>query len=76
MEQPYPLVYKRSLGNETYVVAINPSAKSVAASYGTLGLGKAETASMSGRGKYKPGKKQDIVSLGGFSAAVFKMGKK
>lgn len=74
VEQPYPMIYKRALGAETYVVALNPSAKKVAASFGTLGFDKVKTVSSSGKGSYKPGKKQDAVSLGGFSAVVFKIG--
>lgn len=73
VDQPYPMVYRRSAGDETYVVALNPSSKKVTAVYETLGYGKAETVSVSGKGKYTAGKKTDTVTLGGFGAAIFRM---
>lgn len=75
VDHPYPMVYRRTLGGETFVVALNPSSRKVTAKYPTINSGNAGTVALSGRGKYVTGKKQDTVNLDGFSAAVFKMGK-
>lgn len=75
VDHPYPMVYRRTLGGETFVVALNPSSRKVTAKYPTINSGNAGTVALSGKGKYVTGKKQDTVNLDGFSAAVFKMGK-
>ena len=69
--QPYPMVYKRTSGGETVVVAINPSDKKVSANIAHLG--KAKSLIMTGKASYKTGKTEDAVELNGVSAAVFKI---
>ncbi|MBS6661535.1 MAG: alpha-amylase [Prevotella histicola] len=69
--QPYPMVYKRTSGGETVVVAINPSDKKVSANIAHLG--KAKSLIMTGKAGYKTGKTEDAVELNGVSAAVFKI---
>ena len=69
--QPYPMVYKRTAGGETVVVAINPSARKVSARIPHLG--KARPLSMTGEATYKTGDKGDVINLKAISAAVFKI---
>ena len=69
--QPYPMVYKRTAGGETVVVAINPSARKVSARIPHLG--KARPLSMTGEATYKTGGKGDVINLKAISAAVFKI---
>lgn len=71
-KRSYPMVYKRSSGNETYVVCLNPSGKSVTASIKALGK-KAKAVVVSGKASYKPSASGDVVKMGGVSAAVFKI---
>jgi len=74
VNKPYPMVYKRSAGGETYIVALNPSGKAVAASFPTLG-GKAVELVMGDKkqGKYRQGKTTDKIELKGVSALIFKL---
>ena len=69
--QPYPMVYKRTAGGETVVVAINPSARKVSARIPHLG--KARPLCMTGEATYKTGGKGDVINLKAISAAVFKI---
>ncbi len=72
--QPYPLVYMRHKGNEKYVIAINPTNKSVEAKIvsqsahrAIYSFGTTETSS------YKTGNGVDTIQLPPVSAAVFKL---
>ena len=71
VNKPYPMIYKRSYGNETYVVALNPAARKVSADISHIGKGKALM--ISGKADYKAGKATDTVSLGATSAAIFRI---
>lgn len=73
VEQPYPMIYKRFTGKETYLVAINPSGKKVQATLGSMSDGAPLCAISSGKVSYKQTKKGDTVQLGACSAAVFKL---
>jgi maltose alpha-D-glucosyltransferase/alpha-amylase len=70
---PYPMVFKRSAGNEAYVVALNPSETKVTATIATQGCSKAKVVSASGKGSYKCGKKNDVLQLAPFSAMIYKI---
>lgn len=72
VEHPYPMVYKRTSGDETYIVALNPSGKSVSTSIAASGR-KAKAMIVSGKASYKPGKDGDTVKMSGVSAAIFKL---
>ena len=74
VSQPYPLVYMRHKGNERYVIAINPTNKSVEAKIASqsahrasYSFGTTETSS------YKTGNGVDTIQLPPVSAAVFKL---
>ena len=69
--QPYPMVYTRTAGAETYVIALNPSAKRVETTI--RHLGKAERAMLSGKAAYKSGAANDKIQLGPESAAVYRI---
>lgn len=71
VNQPYPMVYTRTSGSETYVVALNPSAKKVSATIAHLG--NAEAKMVTGKASYKAGGTADTVRLNGVSAAVFRI---
>jgi maltose alpha-D-glucosyltransferase/alpha-amylase len=70
--KPYPMVYSRTDGTDTYVVALNPGEKAVSASVPALG-GHAKIVSLSGKAKYSNGKKTDLIKMNGMSAVVFKI---
>ena len=65
VSQPYPMVYQRTLGNETYVIALNPSGKNVSAS---LSIGSAQPVMLSGKASLNKNK----ISLHAFTAAIYK----
>ncbi|MEP6948720.1 MAG: alpha-amylase family glycosyl hydrolase [Ginsengibacter sp.] len=71
---PYPMVYMRSNDHEKYIIAVNPSAKSVTANINspksasnTYILGTNEKCI------YKKGKETDVIKLPPVSAAIFKL---
>lgn len=70
----YPLIYMRSNGKEKYIIALNPSGKSVDVNIASAGASRAfysfgTTESCS----YKMGKNMDAVHLPATSAAVFRL---
>jgi maltose alpha-D-glucosyltransferase/alpha-amylase len=69
VSQPYPMVYQRTLGNETYVIALNPSGNKVSA---PLHLSGAEPV-LTG-GKASVGKNR--LSLNAFTAIILKTNNK
>ncbi|HMI59703.1 MAG TPA: alpha-amylase family glycosyl hydrolase [Puia sp.] len=72
--QPYPLVYMRYSGNEKYIIALNPSNKSVEAKIGTQGGNRVTyAAGTTESGKYTIGKTEDIIKLPAISAAIFRL---
>ncbi len=74
VNKPYPMVYKRSAGNEVYVVALNPAAKTVSAEIPALGGDRVTLVIGSKKqGSYKSGKTMDKIQLKAISALVFKV---
>lgn len=75
--QPYPMVYTRSDGENTYLVALNPTGKkqSVAIPAQTdLKAGSTIAPVMiSGKGTYKCGKSTDTISLNPTTALIVKV---
>lgn len=63
--QPYPMIYQRTSGNETYIIALNPSGKKVSVS---LSIGKAQPVMVSGKASLNKNK----ISLNAFTAAIYK----
>lgn len=68
------MVYARTLGDEKYVVVVNPGAKAVSLNISSVG-GKAVSVLSTGKVVYKSGKKTDAIKASGISAAVFKVAK-
>lgn len=75
--QPYPMVYTRSNGTDTYLIALNPTAKAKKVTLPALAEvrnGKAIKPVMaSGKGTYTPGKAGDVVNMGPVSAIIVKI---
>ncbi len=72
--QPYPMVYLRTSGNEKYIIAINPTGKKVEARIPSQHA--KETAYAYGTDKkchYIPGKTDDTIKMPAVSAAIFKV---
>lgn len=65
VSQPYPMIYQRSFGSETYIIALNPSARKVSA---TLSIGQAQPVMVSGKASLNKNK----ISLNAFTAAIYK----
>ncbi len=69
---PYPMVYLRSDGSQTYLVAVNPTSKKQ-----TVTLSRRsdnpETVLSSGKAQYRPSAKGDRLSLWPVSAVVIKL---
>ncbi len=72
--QEYPMVYERTLGEEKYVVVVNPGAKAASLNISSVG-GKVVAVLSTGKVVYKSGKKTDAIKASGISAAVFKVAK-
>ena len=72
--QPYPLVYLRHIGNEKYVIAINPTSKSVEAKIASQHANRASFSfGTTEASSYKIGSGSDMVQLPPVSAAIFKL---
>ena len=70
--QEYPMVYERTLGDEKYVVIVNPGVKAASLNISSVG-GKAVSVLSTGKVVYKSGKKTDVIKASGISAAIFKV---
>ena len=70
--QEYPMVYERTLGEEKYVVVVNPGAKAASLNISSVG-GKSVSVLSTGKVVYKSGRKTDVIKASGISAAIFKM---
>ncbi len=73
VDKPYPLVYQRSAGEETYIIAVNPSSASVRVNLPAISFCKGSTVSLVGKASCKPEKGSLDIRMGGVSAAVFKL---
>jgi len=74
VSQPYPLVFLRESKTESYVVAINPSAKKVVCNIPCQKDGRnAFPVSVVGKGIYKITSQSDRITLGAISSMVFKL---
>ena len=72
LDQPYPMVYERKLGNERCYVVLNPSGKQVSV---TLPAEPSKPELIGGSYKkctYKQAKKGDTITLSPISSAIFK----
>ena len=73
INQPYPMVYKRTDGKETFMVVLNPSAKKVKAIIPSQGGKQATYIMGSGKNSYKPGKTTDRIEMNGISCGIYKI---
>jgi maltose alpha-D-glucosyltransferase/alpha-amylase len=72
--KPYPMVYSRKSGNEKYVIAINPTNKSVEASIPSQNATSATCVFGSTKKfNYKKGKIEDTVKLPGMTSVILKI---
>ncbi|MCI1640876.1 MAG: alpha-amylase family glycosyl hydrolase [Bacteroidales bacterium] len=71
LDKPYPMIYKRTSGNESYIVALNPSGKTVSAVIPV----NSEMATLYGTGKVrvKDGKSGNKITMGPVSAVILKV---
>lgn len=72
LDQPYPMVYERRLGDERCYVVLNPSGKSVSV---TLPQAPSKPELIGGSYKkcaYRQSRKGDTITLSPISAAIFK----
>lgn len=74
LKQPYPMVYQRTMGGQTCIVALNPSGKAVKASLPRIGLGAPTDNTSLEQGKMKENsyKPQTLIATG---KAAYKTGK-
>jgi maltose alpha-D-glucosyltransferase/alpha-amylase len=74
VNQPYPMIYMRYSGNEKYIIAVNPSDKSVEARIAAQnGNHFTYTFGTSKKCSYKNGKGEDLIKMPAVSAAIFKI---
>jgi maltose alpha-D-glucosyltransferase/alpha-amylase len=74
VNQPYPMVYMRTYGNEKYIVALNPSDKKVEAKISAQNAKQVNYVfGTTDKCSYKGDKNGDIVKLPPVSAAIFKI---
>lgn len=70
--QPYPMIYKRTDGKDTFIVVLNPSAKKVTAEVPSQGAVKMVLGNAK-QGSWKAGKTGDKVTVNGVSALIYKV---
>ena len=74
LDEPYPMVYRRSDGKETYVIILNPGENQAVASFPTICARKPELVVGDGAAcSYRVGKETDKVSIKGMSSAVYRI---
>jgi len=74
MNQPYPMVYIRTYGNEKYIIALNPSDKKVEAKISSMNANRVNYVfGTTEKCSYKSEKVGDTVKLPPVSAAIFKL---
>jgi maltose alpha-D-glucosyltransferase / alpha-amylase len=74
LNKPYPLIYMRLMGNEKYIIALNPSDKPAEAEIATLNPEHIKYAfGTNKKCSYKQGKNVDKIKIPAVSAAIFKV---
>lgn len=73
-ERPYPMVYMREKDGEKYLVALNPSSKSVKADFAAVADGKAEIVyGTADKARYATAKGRTTISMRPVSAVIWKV---
>ncbi len=73
VDQPYPMVYKRTDGKQTIIVALNPSGRKVTA---TIPKQNGKVTTLVGDknlGRYRAGKDSDRIDMNAVSAMIFEV---
>ena len=70
--RPYPMIYQRTKGTETFIIALNPGEKPVEAAVSLSG-GKGVAVAQVGKAVYRHRHGKTYIKMGGVSAAVFKI---
>jgi len=74
VNQPYPMVYLRTYGNEKYIIALNPSDKKVEAKILAMNANRVNYVfGTTEKCSYKSDKSGDTVKIPPVSAAIFKL---
>ncbi len=74
VNKPYPMVYNRSAGGESFCIILNPTDKNLTVDIPTLKNNKASLVLGKAKGGYyKIGSPYDRINIGAVSALVFKM---
>lgn len=73
LQQPYPMVYERSLAGERCLVVLNPSAKQVSVEIPSLGADATLIGGSSRKATIKRGKTTDKITISGISAAIYNL---
>ncbi|MCF0178104.1 MAG: alpha-amylase [Bacteroidales bacterium] len=71
LDQPYPMVYERTLGNKKCLVVLNPSAKSVSVELPSAASAPQIIGGSYKKCTYKQSKKSDKITISGISSAIF-----
>jgi maltose alpha-D-glucosyltransferase/alpha-amylase len=72
LDQPYPMVYERKLGNERCYVVLNPSGKAVSVTLPTEPSAPVLIGGSYAKCTYKQTKKGDTINISPVSSAIFK----
>ena len=72
LDQPYPMVYERKLGQERCYVVLNPSGKQVSVTLPTEASAPQIIGGSYTKCTYKQTKKGDVITLSPISSAIFK----
>lgn len=73
INQPYPMVYKRTDGQKTFIVALNPSGRTVKATIAKQGSSAQMVIGDKAKGKYKSGKTTDQIEMKAASSFIFEV---
>ncbi|MCQ2183931.1 MAG: hypothetical protein MJY62_00785, partial [Bacteroidales bacterium] len=69
----YPMVYRRYCDNENYLVALNPTAKTIKTSIPHQDCGNIQIVMSEGNVNYKAGKARDTLTMSGTSVIIIKL---
>ena len=70
-DQPYPMVYERTLNGKKCIVALNPSDKNVSVEIPVQGATPAVIGGSYTKASYKTGKNADKITLSAVSAIIY-----
>ena len=71
----YPMVYRRYCGSENYLIALNPTTKTIKTTIPHQDCSSAQTVMSEGIASYRTGTARDIITMKGTSAIIVKLNK-